>query len=104
MPDNTNQNSNVAIIVGGALLIIILAGIFILTWHKSLTGTQALEVATIVLGIAGGLVGVHVGGNAAAKAVQTHTDAVIQSKSAPTSVVLTSRSDTPIAQAVSENK
>lgn len=57
--------SNTLAVVGmiGAVLLLalVLTGVFLLAWHKSITGTDALGVVTVIVGIAGGAFGVHLG-------------------------------------------
>ncbi len=54
-----------ALVCGTLLLIAILAGVFALAWHGTLTGTQALQVVMVIVALAGGVLGVHVGISAA---------------------------------------
>lgn len=52
------------------LLLAVLAGVFVLAWHGTLTGTEAITIVTTIVGIAGGAFAVHAGVNVGAKALQ----------------------------------
>ena len=58
-------NPTIAWICGTVLLLVILGGAFALAWHGSITGAALLGVLGVIVGIAGGALGVHAGVTAA---------------------------------------
>jgi hypothetical protein len=72
------MDSNLSSIVAGTVIIVaVLAGVFALAWHGTLTGAEVFGVITTIIGIAGGILGVHsgikAGGTAAASGVTAIT-------------------------------
>lgn len=65
--DTTSSNALAIVgLIGGIILLaIVLAGVFVLAWHKSITGADALGIVSVIVGIAGGAFGVHLGVKAA---------------------------------------
>lgn len=68
MTNDAGSTSLPAMISGTVLLLAILGGIFVLAWHKTLTGVEVLGVLSTIVGIAGGAFAVHSGVSAAGKA------------------------------------
>lgn len=61
-------NPTISVIAGTILLLAVLVGIFLLAWHKILTGAETLGVIGTIVGLGAGLAGVKV---ASTSAVQT---------------------------------
>lgn len=62
------NNPIASVVCGTVLLLAVLAGIFVLVWHGSVTGEAALAVVATIVGIGGGAFAVHTGTSAGAKA------------------------------------
>lgn len=62
------------LLLAAIILLAILVGIFLLAWHKTVSGGEALAVITTILGVVGGAFALHAGVNAGAKAATTTTD------------------------------
>ena len=59
--NTTSVNPTVAWICGTVLLITVLVGLFVLVWHKSIAGTDALGVVGTIVAVGVGALGVHAG-------------------------------------------
>lgn len=56
------QTSPLAAWVSGTVLILaVLAGIFVLAWHGTVPGSAVVGIVSTIVGIAGGILGVHTG-------------------------------------------
>lgn len=70
-------DNNATIAAGTIIIVTVLAGVFALAWHGTLTGAEVFGIITAIIGIAGGILGVHTGivagGNAAATGVTAIT-------------------------------
>ncbi len=58
-------NGNALTYCGTLMLLAVLAGVFTLAWHGTFTGAEAFGIVTAIIGIAGGIFGVHSGVSAA---------------------------------------
>lgn len=67
------MGDSMSTISGAVLLLAVLAGVFALCWHGSITGGAALGVVGTVIGIAGGAFAVHSGVKAGATAAVAPT-------------------------------
>ena len=65
-----NANPNIVVIAVATLLLAILAGLFALVWHGSVSGDQALVLVGAMVTALLGIVGVHSGVSAGAKAAK----------------------------------
>lgn len=77
------------VICGTVLLLAVMAGIFVLTWHGTISGGEAITMATAIVGIAGGAFAVHAGvkaGSSAASPVVQPIAPTKPTKSTTTSV------------------
>jgi len=72
----TQPNNNVSMIVGAVLLLAVLAGVFVLAWHRTVSGGEALTVVTAIVGIAGGGFAMHAGVKAGSDASSPSTPVV----------------------------
>ncbi len=63
-----NVNPTVAWICATAIIVVVLAGVFTLVWHGSVSGGDALALVGGIVTLVGGIFGVHAGVNAGANA------------------------------------
>lgn len=68
-----NANPNVVLVSACTLLALILAGLFVLVWHGSITGGEALAVVGGIVAALLSIFGVHTGVQAGARAVSVST-------------------------------
>ena len=66
----TGANPNILVVAGTVVILAVLAMLGALTWHGSVTGTQAMLVISPVAVAAVAVLGVHAGVSAGAKAQQ----------------------------------
>lgn len=57
-----------SIIAGTVLLLAVLAGVFVLAWHGTISGGEAMTVVISIVSLAGGILAVHSGVSAGGKA------------------------------------
>jgi hypothetical protein len=69
---NTTGIPTVAWICATALLVVILAGVFALAWHGSITGAAVVGVVTTIAAAALAVFGVHTGANAVINSVRAN--------------------------------
>jgi hypothetical protein len=65
------RSSLITIVCGTAILLGVLAGVFALAWHKTITGGEAMGVVTTIIGIGAVAVGATAGTKAASTGAQS---------------------------------